>query len=63
MSVLKGRAGQSPAVGARYWLHMSAPMGRSMTRCNWDVKIHETFPMGRGTWIIDVEFPFIVTLV
>ena len=54
-----------PAVNPRvYVIHMSKMLGDRMTRCNWDLKIHETFPIGgRGTRTVDVDFPFIVTLV
>ncbi|MFF2362554.1 hypothetical protein ACFVU0_07545 [Streptomyces sp. NPDC058122] len=52
------------AVGARYFLHMSSSLGRDMTRCNWELRIHETFPIGHsGTRTVDVDFPFVVTLV
>ncbi|MEV0978198.1 hypothetical protein [Streptomyces sp. NPDC049915] len=52
-----------PAVSPRYFVHASASLGSGATRCNWDLKIHETFPIARGTRTIDLDFPFIVTLI
>jgi hypothetical protein len=52
-----------PGVSPRYFVHASAPLGSRMTSCKWDLKVHETFPIGRGTRTIDVDFPFVVTLV
>ncbi|MEU2718086.1 hypothetical protein [Streptomyces sp. NPDC007205] len=52
-----------PGVSPRYFLHMSAPLGSRWTSCNWDLKVHETFPIPRGTRTVDLDFPFIVTLV
>ena len=52
-----------PAVSPRYFVHMSVPLGSGMTSCKYDLQIHETFPIGRGTRTIDLDFPFVVTLV
>jgi hypothetical protein len=50
-------------VPPRYFVHASAALGCHMTSCNGDLKIHETFPIARGTRTVDLDFPFIVTLV
>ncbi|MDF3300817.1 hypothetical protein [Streptomyces tropicalis] len=52
-----------PGVSPRYFVHASASLGSRMTSCKWDLKVHETFPIGRGTRTIDLDFPFVVTLV
>jgi hypothetical protein len=52
-----------PGVSPRYFVHASSALGSHMTSCKWDLKIHETFPIARGTRTVDLDFPFIVTLV
>jgi hypothetical protein len=49
-----------PGVSPRYFIHASAPLGSGMTSCNWDLKVHETFPIAQGTRDIDIDFPFTV---
>ncbi|WRZ94449.1 hypothetical protein OHB54_38620 [Streptomyces sp. NBC_01007] len=50
-------------VSARYFVHASSSLGSHMTSCKWDLRIHETFAIGRGTRTVDLDFPFVVTLV